>query len=92
MADKVIPIGNKVLVKQIQAKETYGDTNIYIPDAAQTKELKAYVVSVGDDVEGIEEGDLIQYGEYAQPVNMSHEGEQHLLINKQDILAIIVSV
>lgn len=90
--EKVIPIGNKVLVKQIKPKETYGDTGIYMPDAHKAQELKGYVISIGDDVEGIEEGDLIQYGEYAQPVNMSHEGEQHLLINKQDILAIIVSV
>ena len=90
--EKVIPIGNKVLVKQVKAKETYGDTGIYIPDAQQTQELKGIVISVGDTVEGIQEGDLIQYGEYAQPVSMSHDGEPHLLINKQDILAIIISV
>tara|TARA_R100000322_G_scaffold167467_1_gene135406 strand:- start:656 stop:931 length:276 start_codon:yes stop_codon:yes gene_type:complete len=90
--EKVIPIGNKVLVKQVKAKETYGDTGIFIPDAQQTQELKGIVISVGDTVEGIQEGDLIQYGEYAQPVPMSHDGEPHLLINKQDILAIIISV
>jgi len=86
--EKVIPIGNKVLVKQVKAKETYGDTGIFIPDAQQTQELKGIVISVGDTVEGIQEGDLIQYGEYAQPVSMSHDGEPHLLINKQDIISV----
>ena len=90
--EKVIPIGNKVLIKQLKAKETYGDTGIFIPDAQQKQELKGTVISVGDTVEGIEEGDTVQYGEYAQPVPMSHDGEPHLLINKQDILAIIISV
>ena len=92
MAEKVIPIGSKVLVKQVKAAETYGNTGIYIPETAQSQQLKAYVISVGDAVKGIKDGDYIQYAEQAVPVPMMHHGEVHLLIEQFDILAIIMNV
>ena len=36
--------------------------------------------------------DLIQYAKFADPVEMEHEGEKHLLIRKGDILAVIIDV
>ena len=92
MTERVIPIGRRVLIKQVKASETYGDSGIYIPENQQTQQNKAYVVSVGEVVEGIQEGDYIQYSEYAKPVPMRHDGETHLLIDQHDILSIIVSV
>ena len=92
MTEKVIPLGHKVLVKQSKAAETYGDTGIYIPDNQQTKKNKGTIVSVGEVVQGIHEGDIVQYSEHAKPVVMKHDGEDHLLIDQHDILAIIVSV
>ena len=92
MTEKVIPIGHRVLIKQQKAAETYGDTGIFIPENQQTQQNKAYVISVGESVQGIQEGDCIQYSEHANPVSMKHDGEIHLLIDQHDILAIIVSV
>jgi co-chaperonin GroES (HSP10) len=92
MAEKVIPIGHKVLIKQVKAAETYGDSGIYIPQTSQSQQLKAYVVAVGDGVQSIIEGDYIQYNEHAKPVSMTHDDEAHLLIDQHDILAIIVNV
>jgi len=92
MTEKVIPIGHKVLVKQVKASETYGDSGIYIPENQQSQQLKAHVVSVGDGVQGIMEDDCVQYSENAHPVTMMHNGETHLLIDQHDILAIIVNV
>jgi co-chaperonin GroES (HSP10) len=92
MIEKVIPLGHKVLVKQVEAAETYGDTGIYIPDNQKTQKHKGTVVSVGEVVQGIQEGDVVQYNEHAKPVIMKHDGEDHLLIDQHDILAIIVSV
>jgi len=90
--EKVIPVGHRVLIKQVKAAETYGDSGIYIPDSQKIQENKAYVISVGDVVQNIQEGDCIQYSEHANAVPMKHDGEDHLLIDQHDILAIIVSV
>ena len=92
MIEKVIPIGHRILVKQVKASETYGDSGIYIPENQQSQQLKAYVVSVGDGVKGIMEDDCVQYSDNAHPVTMMHDGETHLLIDQHDILAIIVNV
>lgn len=92
MAQQVIPTGNRILIKQLAEKETYGDTGIYIPDAQKTKENKGYIIAIGDEVEGVGIGDLIQYAQFADPVEMNHEGEKHLLIRKGDILAVIIDV
>ncbi len=92
MTDKVIPIGHRVLIRQQKAAETYGDTGIFIPENQQTQQNKAIVICVGEAVQGIQEGDCVQYSEHANPVPMKHDGETHLLIEQHDILAIIVSV
>ena len=93
MTERVIPIGHKVLVKQIKAQETYGDSGIvYIPETAQSQQHKGVVVSVGEVAQGIQEGDCVQYNEHAKPVIMKHDGETVLLIDQHDILAIIVGV
>lgn len=90
--EKIIPTGNRVLVKQVEAKSTYGNSNIYIPEAQQVKERKAYVVSIGENVTEVKEGDLIRYSDHASPIEMDHEGKSHLLLNKDAVLAIIVNV
>jgi len=92
MAQQVIPTGNRILIKQLAEKETYGDTGIYIPDAQKVKENKGYIIAIGDEVEGVGIGDLIQYAQFADPVEMNHQGEKHLLIRKGDILAVIIDV
>tara|TARA_B110000967_G_C18798653_1_gene517232 strand:+ start:595 stop:873 length:279 start_codon:yes stop_codon:yes gene_type:complete len=92
MVEKVIPIGHKVLIKQVKAAETYGDSGIYIPETQQAQQNKAYVISVGEGVQHIQEGNYVQYSEHASPVQMTHDGELHLLIDQHDILAIIINV
>ena len=92
MAQQVIPTGNIILIKQLAVKETYGDTSIYIPEAQQSKENKGHIVAIGEEVEEVNIGDLIQYAQFADPVEMNHEGEKHLLIRKGDILAVIINV
>ena len=92
MAEKVIPLGHKVLVKQEKASDTYGDSGIYIPESQQSQAHKAIVVSIGELVQGVQEENCVQYSANATPVNMMHNGEKHLLIDQHDILAIIVNV
>ena len=77
---KIRPIGDRLLIKQHKAKETYGDTGIYIPDAQQTKEDRGTVVAIGEDVEGIFEGEIVLFNQFIQPVKVSHMDEDHILL------------
>lgn len=90
--EKIIPTGNRVLVKQVTAHKTYGNSNMYIPEAQQVRERKGTVVSIGENVTEVKGGDLIRYSDHASPIVMMHEGEEHLLINKDAVLAVIVNV
>lgn len=87
---EVRPVGKKVLLKQLEPKETFAGTSIYIPDAQREEECKGYVIAVGKDVEEIKSGDLIQYADYANPVEMQHNGEKHLLVSSGEVLAVLV--
>lgn len=85
---KIRPVGDRLLIKQHKAKETYGDTGIYIPESNQEKEDRGTVVSIGEDVEGIYEGEIVLFNQFIQPVKVSHMDEDHLLLKQQDVWAI----
>ncbi len=87
---KIIPIGKKVLIKEQEAPKYFKGSTILIPETAQEKQYKAYIVAVGKEVDEVVVGDLIQYSTYANPTEMFHNDEKHYLINVQDIFAIII--
>tara|TARA_R100001530_G_C4236741_1_gene134167 strand:- start:100 stop:375 length:276 start_codon:yes stop_codon:yes gene_type:complete len=89
---KVIPVGTKVLIKQAEATEFYGNTKILVNPGSQELECKGTIIAVGEQVSSMKPGDYIQFADHAIPVAMIHNGEEHLLINIQDILALIVDV
>lgn len=60
-----------------------------IPDSAKEKTYQGYVIGIGKEVTEVKVGDLIQYVDYATPVEMKHNNEKHLLIAQGDILAVI---
>jgi chaperonin GroES len=82
------PVGDRILIKQHKAKETYGTSGIYIPESNQEKEDRGTVVSVGDDVKGIFEGEVVLFNQFIQPVKVNHMDEDHILLKQQDIWAI----
>ena len=82
------PVGDRILIKQHKAKETYGNSGIYIPESNQEKEDRGTVVSVGDDVKGIFEGEIVLFNQFIQPVKVNHMDEDHILLKQQDIWAI----
>tara|TARA_R110000796_G_scaffold246687_3_gene371605 strand:+ start:1499 stop:1777 length:279 start_codon:yes stop_codon:yes gene_type:complete len=92
MAQKIIPVGKKILIKQKEAEKFYKNTVIVIPDIARKKEYKGVVVGVGRSVEDIKIGDIVQYTEHCLPTTMLHNDEEHLLINEGDVFAIIEDV
>ena len=88
---KVTPLADRVLVKNDKA-ETKTSSGIIIPEAAQEKTQTAVVVSTGtgtDDVKiTVKAGDRIMYDKYSgTPVKI--DGEDHLILKMNDIIAII---
>jgi chaperonin GroES len=93
---KIIPLNDRVLVKRIEEVQmTKG--GIYIPDTAKEKPIEGLVVAVGsgkvsDSGErvalSVKAGDRVLFGKYAG-TEIKVEGEEHLMMREDDILAII---
>tara|TARA_R110002124_G_scaffold152096_1_gene319005 strand:- start:350 stop:634 length:285 start_codon:yes stop_codon:yes gene_type:complete len=91
MAQQVIPVGKKLLIKQKKA-QTMTESGFIIPEMAVKKECIGTVVGIGQKVEEIKMGDVIQYTEHCLPTAMKHNQEEHLLIQEGDVFAILVEV
>lgn len=85
---KIRPIGDRLLIKQHKSEETYSGTGIYIPESSQEKQDKGVVVSVGEEVQGIYEGEVVLFNQFIQPVKVNHMDEDHILLRQQDVWAI----
>ena len=93
---KIQPLGDRVLVKALEAEEkTKG--GIVIPDTAKEKPQEAKVVAVGrgrrEDGKVIplevKVGDKVLYGKYTGTEVRDKEGEEYLILREDDILAIV---
>jgi chaperonin GroES len=86
---KVKPLADRVIVK-LEKSETKSAGGIIIPDTAQEKTQQGVVISVGDDKDVIKvnPGQKILYDKYAG-TQIKIDGEDHLILKMQDILAII---
>lgn len=93
---KIVPLNDRVLVKRIEEMPmTKG--GIYIPDTAKEKPIEGRVVAVGSGKVGekgerlpmsVKAGDRVLFGKYAG-TEIKVEGEEHLMMREDDILAII---
>ena len=93
---KVTPIGDKVVVRRLDAEEkTPG--GILLPDAAQQRPHEGRVLSVGDGrlIAGgkrapnqVREGDKVVFLTYAG-MEVSVDGDDLLILREEDILAVI---
>lgn len=90
------PLGDRVLVKQVEAEEKT-DAGVVIPDTAKEKPQQAIVEEVGTgkkNEEGktipldVEKGQKVLYGKYSG-TEVSYKGEGYLILREEDILAII---
>jgi chaperonin GroES len=85
------PINDRVLVKPAEAEElTKG--GIIIPDTAKEKPQRGTVVAVGpgkdDNSMTVKIDDVVLYGKYAGQ-EVSHKGEDFLIMKEEDILLIL---
>ncbi|GHT91267.1 10 kDa chaperonin [Spirochaetia bacterium] len=86
---KVKPLADRVIVK-LEKTEAKTAGGIIIPDTAQEKTQSGVVVEVGDDKEVIKvkAGQKVLYDKYAG-TQIKIDGNDHLILKMQDILAII---
>lgn len=90
------PLGDRVLVKPLEAEQkTKG--GIVLPDTAKEKPQEGEVIAVGtgrtlEDGKTVplqvKKGDKILFGKYAG-TEVKLDGEEHLIMKEEDILAII---
>ncbi len=90
------PLGEKVLVKRLEAEEKTSG-GIVLPDAAKEKPKQGKVIAVGDGRQlesgdkapfQVKAGDTVLFGSFAG-TEVTVDGEEYLLMSESDILAII---
>ena len=93
---KLKPLNDRVLVKRLESEEKTAG-GLYIPDTAKEKPSRGKVVAAGPgklDDDGkrtalaVKAGDLVLFNKYAG-TEISLDGEEHLVMREDDILAII---
>ena len=94
---KIRPLHDRVIVKRVE-EEQVSRGGIIIPDTAKEKPMKGKVVAAGpgrrlDSGElralTVKEGDIILFSKYGG-TDVKIDGEDHLILREDDILAVIV--
>ena len=93
---KIRPLGEKVLIKRLEA-ETTTKGGIVLPDTAKEKPQKGTVQAVGDGKvldDGtrakftVKKGDTVLFSSYAG-TEIKVNGEELMLMDESDVLAIL---
>ena len=93
---KLAPLGDKVVLKQVEAQETT-KSGIVLTSQAKEKPQEARVVAVGPGrvVEkgnripvDIKEGDVVVFSRYGG-TEVKYQGEEYLILSARDVLAIV---
>ena len=89
---KLVPLGDKVVLKQVEAEETTKG-GIILAAKAQERPQQATVIAVGDGkidgkeiVMSVKAGDKVIYSKYAG-TEFKLEDEEYILCKMSDILA-----
>ena len=92
---KLVPLGDRVVLKQVEAEETT-KSGLILTTSAQEKPQEAEVIAVGPGgmVDGkevtmqVKPGDKVIYSEYAGN-EVKLEGEEYIIVRQNDILAVV---
>ena len=92
---KLVPLGDRVVLKQLEAEETT-NSGIVLPGQAQEKPQQAEVIAVGPGgvVDGKEVkmevavGDKVIYSKYSG-TEVKLDNEEYIIVKQSDILAIV---
>lgn len=92
---KLVPLSDRVVLKQVEAEETT-KSGIILTGAAQEKPQEAEVIAVGPGgvVDGkevtmqVKVGQKVIYSQYAG-AEVKLEGEEYIVVRQNDILAVV---
>lgn len=93
---KIRPLGDKVLVKRLEAEEKTAG-GIVLPDTAKEKPQRGKVMATGpgkllDSGErgqmSVKVGDVVFYGKYAGS-DVEIDGAKYVILRESDVLAIV---
>jgi len=93
---KVRPLQDRILLKRVE-EEAKTKGGIIIPDTAKEKPQEGLVVAVGPGkvtdsgnrvVPEVKAGDRVLFGKYSG-TDIKIDGEEHLILREEDVLAII---
>lgn len=88
---KLVPLGDRVILKQLEAEEKT-KSGIILTSQAQEKPQEAVVISVGPGTDKVKmevkENDTVIFGKYSG-TTVKVEGEEYIVIKQEDILAIV---
>ena len=92
---KLVPLGDRVGLKQVEAEETT-KSGLILTTSAQEKPQEAEVIAVGPGgmVDGkevtmqVKPGDKVIYSKYAGN-EVKLEGEEYIIVRQNDILAVV---
>jgi len=93
---KVVPLGEKVVVKRLEAEEVTAG-GIVLPDTAKEKPHQGRVLSVGDGrmladgsraAHQVSEGDRVLFSSYSG-TEVVVDGEELLIMAEDEILAVM---
>ena len=93
---KLRPLGDKILVKRVEA-ESKTKSGIVLPDTAKEKPKQGKVLSLGDGKMldngkrahfQVKEGDRVLFTSYAGN-EVEIDGEEYLIMTEEDILAVV---
>ena len=92
---KLVPLGDRVVLKQCEAEETT-KSGIILAGSAQEKPQEAEVIAVGPGgmVDGkeitmqVSPGQKVIYSKYAG-TEVKLDGEEYIIVKQSDILAVV---
>ena len=90
---KLVPLGDKIVLKQLEAEETT-KSGIVLPGQAKEKPQEAEGIAVGPGGDGKEVtmqvavGDKVIYSKYAG-TDVELDGEEYIIVKQNDILAVV---
>lgn len=92
---KLIPLGDRVVLQQLDAEETT-KSGIVLPGQAQEKPQQAEVIAVGPGgmVDGkevkmeVKVGDKVIYSKYAG-TDMKLDDQEYVVVRQNDIVAVV---
>jgi len=93
---RIRPLGDRVLIKRLEAEEKTAG-GIVLPDTAKEKPKKGKVVAVGEGKQldsgdkvacQVKKGDVVLFGSFAG-TEVTVEGDEYILMSEDEILAIV---